>query len=212
MPDDVLGEFRGVKNVRGVGGLEHSRVGVGAIVGSLRHESINRWLFEAMVTLAPAGMDLYEIAIGQLPLFNQDLEGDLPRQVVVFRESVRECHGLVFVTPEYNYSIPGVMKNAIDWASWPQDNPALYGKPGAIIGASPGRSGTMRAQTHLRQILPYCNVHLMNKPEVFVTFAGDKFSEDGRLSDPATTEQVRGFLRSLEAWVRFMGIEAHRIR
>jgi chromate reductase len=197
-----------------VGGIdvERPRVGVGAIVGSLRQDSINRWLFEAMVDLAPPGMDLFEIGAGQLPLFNQDLEDDLPRQVAVFRESVRECDGLVFVSPEYNYSIPGVMKNAIDWASWPQDRPALYGKPGAIIGASAGRSGTMRAQTHLRQILPYCNVHLMNKPEVFITFASDKFTADGRLTDPATIEQVRAFLSGLEAWIRFIGIEARKIR
>src|SRR5688572_25514367 len=101
MPEDGPGEIRGSKNLRGVGELERSRVGVGAIVGSLRHDSINRRLFEAMVALAPPGMDLYEIAIAQLPLFNQDLEGDLPRPVAVFRESIRECHGLVFVTPEY---------------------------------------------------------------------------------------------------------------
>jgi chromate reductase, NAD(P)H dehydrogenase (quinone) len=192
--------------------LERPRLGVGAFVGSLRHDSINRRLFEAMVEIAPQGMDLFEIQLGQLPLFNQDLEGDLPREVAVLRDSVRECDGLVFVTPEYNYSIPGVLKNAIDWASWPQDRPALYGKPAAIIGASAGRSGTMRAQMHLRQMLPYCNVHLMNKPEVFVTFAGDKFDADGRLHDPSTIEQVRAFLGGLEAWVRFLGIEARVIR
>jgi len=192
--------------------LERPRLGVGAIVGSSRHDSLNRRLFEAMVEIAPPGMDLFEITAAHLPLFNQDLETDLPREVAVFRDVVHECDGLVFVSPEYNYSIPGVLKNAIDWASWPQDRPALYGKPGGIIGASAGRSGTMRAQMHLRQILPYCNVHLMTKPEVFVTFAGDKFDDDGRLSDPATMEQIRGFLGGLEAWVRFLCIEARVIR
>jgi len=192
--------------------LERLRLAVGAFVGSLRHDSVNRRLLEAMIAIAPPGMDLFEIPVGILPLFNQDLEGDLPREVPAFREAVRECDGLVFVSPEYNYSIPGVLKNAIDWASWPQDRPALYGKPGTIIGASAGRSGAMRAQLHLRQVLPYCNVHVMNKPEVFITFAGDKFDGEGRLTDPATVEQLRAFLDALDAWIRFMGIEARTIR
>jgi len=192
--------------------LNRPRLGVGAIVGSLRLDSLNRRLFTAMVDIAPPGMDLFEIPIGILPHFNQDLEDDLPREAGVFRDSVRECDGILFVSPEYNYSVPGLLKNAIDWASWPPDHPALYGKPGAITGASAGRSGTMRAQLQLRQMLPYCNVHLMNKPEVFVTFAGDKFDESGRLADPSTIDQVRGFLGGFEAWVRFMGIEARIIR
>ncbi len=165
-----------------------------------------------MVDHAPPGLDLYEIPIGNLPHFDQDFEDEPLPEVTRFRDEVRETSGLLVVTPEYNYSIPGVLKNAIDWASWPLDRAALYGKPGAIIGASAGRSGTMRAQLHLRQVLPYCNVHLMNKPEVFVTFAADKFDEEGRLVDPATQGQLGGFLTSLEAWVRFIGIEARTIR
>jgi chromate reductase len=181
-------------------------------VGSLRQESYNRRLFDAMLELASESVDLFEIPIGALPHFNQDLERELPREVAAFRESIRACDGVLFVSPEYNYSVPGMVKNAIDWASWPQDRPALYGKPGAVIGASAGRSGTMRAQLSLRQILPYCNVHLMNKPEVFVTFAGDKIDDSGKIVDRATIDQLRAFLGGFEAWIRFIGIEARVIR
>jgi chromate reductase, NAD(P)H dehydrogenase (quinone) len=192
--------------------VERNRLEIGAIVGSLRRHSLNRLLYRALVDLAPPLVNLYEIPIGDLPHFDQDLDADPPQEVVDFRGAIRKSDGLVFVSPEYNYSIPGMVKNAIDWASWPQDRQVLSDKPAAIIGASAGRSGTMRGQLHLRQILPYCNVHLMNKPEVFLTFAGDKFDARGRVVDPVTLEQLRAFTLSLEAWVRLMAIEAHRIR
>ncbi len=157
-----------------------------------------------MVELAPDTIDLYEIRIDQLPHYNQDLEDNLPREVAGFREAVSAADGILFVSPEFNHSLPGVVKNAIDWGSRPYPRPPLYGKPGAIVGASSGRSGTMRAQLALRQILPVCNVQLMNKPDVYVTFAEEKFDNSGRLVDPVTIDQLRDFLVGFESWTRLI--------
>src|SRR5687768_9033977 len=120
---------------------------VAGLVGSLRQPSLNRWLYEAAVELSPPRLRLCEAPIGELPLYNDDLdiEGG-PDAVVTFRDQIRNADGLLFVTPEFNYSIPGVLKNAIDWASRPSGYSAIYGKPAAVMGAAAGRSGSMRAQ------------------------------------------------------------------
>ncbi len=186
-----------------------SRVSIAAMIGSLRRESFNRKVFEAMVERTPEGVDLFELAIDRLPFYNEDLDNDdPPNQVTAFRETLSRADGVILITPEYNHSIPAVIKNAIDWGSRPFPKPPLSGKPGAMIGASFGRSGTMRAQLALRQILPVSNVLLMNKPDVYVTFAGEKFDEEGRLVDQVTLEQLDGFLAGFVEWIELVSQKA----
>jgi chromate reductase len=178
---------------------------IGVVIGSLRNNSINRRIFDELRALAPENVDLYEIGIGDLPHYNEDLERDPPQIVSRFREQIAAADGILFITPEYNHSIPGVLKNAIDWASRPHNpRPPIYGKPGAIVGGSTGRSGTMRAQLALRQILPVSNVLVMNKPDVYVTFAEEKFDADGRLADEQTIDQLRDFLGGFVRWIQLV--------
>lgn len=177
-------------------------ISIAVLIGSLRHHSYNRRVFEALVERAPLGIDLFELNIGHLPFYNEDLDhGDPPREVTGFREALSAADGLLFISPEYNHSISAVIKNAIDWGSRPMPRPPLWGKPGAIVGASSGRSGTMRSQLALRQILPVSNVLLMNKPDVYVTFAAEKFDNDGSLVDRLTLEQLDEFLAGFAAWI-----------
>jgi chromate reductase len=178
---------------------------VAGLVGSLRHTSLNRWLFDAAVELSPAGVRLVEVPIGGLPLYNDDLDIDSgPPPVQSFREQIERADGLLFVTPEFNYSIPGVLKNAIDWASRPTGRSAIYGKPAAVMGAAVGRSGTMRAQLHLRQIFVPLNIHGLNKPEIFIPFARDKFDANGRLVDEDFRSQVAAQMGALKAWIELL--------
>lgn len=181
--------------------LNPEPISIGVLIGSLRRHSINRRLFEELRRLAPETIDLREIAIGNLPHYNEDLEQNPPPVVVEFRDAIHASDGILFLTPEFNHSIPGVLKNAIDWASRPAPRPSLYGKPGAILGGSSGRSGTMRAQLALRQILPVANVLLMNKPDVYVTFAEEKFDSDGHLTDAQTIDQLRDHIAGFVQWI-----------
>ena len=172
------------------------------MVGSLRKGSYNKLALKAAMELKPAGMEIEQAEIGDLPLYNDDLrEPGYPPTVHRLRDQIRAADALLFVTPEYNYSVPGVLKNAIDWASRPPDQP-LEGKPAAIMGASPGRLGTARAQYHLRQICVFVNVLPLNRPEVMLAGAAKLFDAEGRLTDEPTRKFIGDLLVSLEAWTR----------
>ena len=172
------------------------------ISGSLRKGSYNTGLLHAASEVLPEGMTLETFDLSSIPLYNDDVRLlGYPEPVKEFRDRIAAADALLIATPEYNYSIPGVLKNAIDWASRPPD-PPLDGKPVAIMGASTGNFGTVRAQMHLRQVCVYCNMFPLNKPEVLVMRARDKFDADGRLVDETGRGLVRDILLALANWVR----------
>jgi chromate reductase, NAD(P)H dehydrogenase (quinone) len=180
---------------------EQDIISVTGLIGSLRKDSFNRLLFENAQQLAPEGMTLSEQAIGSLPHYNEDLESILPESIVRLRNDVSLSDAILIVTPEYNFSIPGVLKNAIDWLSKPTGKSALNRKPVAIMGASSGRSGTMRAQIHLRGILSGLNMDLVGKPDVFLPYSVDKFDERGAITEEFTAESISGLLTALQTLV-----------
>lgn len=157
-------------------------------------------LLRAAEELAPEGVSFSAADIGGLALYNEDIRAEgFPPAVEEMRSRIRAADALVFVTPEYNYSIPGVLKNAIDWASRPPDQP-FHGKPAAIMGASPSMLGSARAQYHLRQVCVYLNILPVNQPEVFVAAANSKFDADGRLTDEPARKLVAQLMQSLVTW------------
>jgi chromate reductase, NAD(P)H dehydrogenase (quinone) len=168
--------------------------------GSLRKGSYNTALLAAAGEMLPEGMTLETFDLSIIPLYNDDVRlAGYPDPVGKFRERIASADALLIVTPEYNYSIPGVLKNALDWASRPPD-PPLNGKPSAIMGASTGNFGTVRSQLHLRQIGVYTNMLLINKPEVLVAHAREKFDGNGRLTDETTRGFVRDLMIALGNW------------
>jgi chromate reductase len=171
--------------------------------GSLREKSYNRALLRAARELAPDGMSIAIAEIGDIPLFDEDVEakGD-PEPVARFKKAIAEADGLLIVTPEYNYGTPGVLKNAIDWASRPPVKSVLNEKPAAIMGATIGSTGTARAQLQLRQAFVFTRTHAMLQPEVLVARAQDKFDAELRLTDERTREHVRKALVAFGDWVR----------
>ena len=172
------------------------------ISGSLRKDSYNTGLLNAASELLPESMTLEKYDLSRVPLYNDDVRAiGYPKPVQEFRERIAAADALLIATPEYNYSIPGVLKNAIDWASRSPD-PPLDGKPVAIMGASTGNFGTVRAQMHLRQICLFCNMLPVNKPEVLVMRAQEKFDSSGRLVDETAREFVRDLLMALADWTR----------
>lgn len=174
------------------------------IAGSLRKGSYNKLVLRAAMELKPAGMDIESFDIAPIPSFNDDLrEQGYPPVVQELREKIRAADALLFVTPEYNYSVPGVLKNAIDWASRPPSQP-FDDKPTAIMGASTGRLGTARAQYHLRQIAVFVNMHVLNRPEVMISGAANAFDASGRLVDEGARKLIAELLVNLADWtVRF---------
>ena len=176
------------------------------IAGSLRRASYNRGLIRAAVQVAPAGTRVEPYDLSEIPMFNADVEatGD-PPAVADLKRAIARADALLLATPEYNHCVPGVLKNAIDWASRPARQSVLTGKPVAIMGASTGRGATARAQAHLRDGLAYTNGFVLPLPEVLVDFAGDKFDEDGNLTDDETAGEVRDLLVSLASWTRRLG-------
>jgi chromate reductase len=172
------------------------------IPGSLREGSFNRSLLRAAQELAPPGMEIQLFDLAAIPLYNGDVEaqGD-PEPVAAFKAAIRQADALLIATPEYNYGVPGVLKNAIDWASRPPASSALRGKPAAILGASPGGGGTVRAQLQLRQAFVFTQTLAMLQPEVLVARAHEKFDSEGRLTDEATRGFVRKFLESFVEWI-----------
>jgi chromate reductase len=186
---------------------EESRAGrdpirILGIAGSLRKASYNRGVLRAAESLMPPGSSLEPFEIRDLPGFDQDRELDPPQKVVELKRSIRAADGLLFVTPEYNYSVPGVLKNAIDWASRPYGDSAWKGKPAAIMGASVGAIGTARAQYHLRQMFVFLDVFAVNQPEVMIGKAEERFDREGNLTDDSTRELIGKLLESLVDWTR----------
>jgi chromate reductase len=170
--------------------------------GSLRKASYNKALLHAAIELAPKNVKVEVFDLDGIPLFNQDLEQQVPEKVKTFKAKIRAADAILIATPEYNYSIPGVLKNAIDWASRPYPDNAFDDKPVAIMGASIGMLGTARAQYHLRQCFVFLNMYPLNKPEVMVTYAPQKFDENEQLTDEETREHVTTLLQSLVVWTK----------
>lgn len=172
------------------------------IAGSLRRESYNRAALRAATQLVPEGATIETFELDGIPGFNQDEEQNPPSKVTDLKRRIREVDAILFVTPEYNYSVPGVLKNAIDWASRPYGDSAWNGKPAAIMGASIGTIGTARAQYHLRQMMVFLNMFPINQPEVMIGNASERFDADGNLTDNETKEFIRQLLQSLVDWTQ----------
>jgi chromate reductase, NAD(P)H dehydrogenase (quinone) len=172
------------------------------IAGSLRKQSFNRSLLRAAQELAPEGARIETFELDGIPAFNQDEEGDPPAKVAELKQRIRSADAILFVTPEYNYSVPGVLKNAIDWASRPYGDSAWNEKPVAIMGASVGTIGTARAQYHLRQMFVFLNMYAVNQPEVMVSNAHKQFDQDGKLTDETAKKLIRQLLEELVSWTR----------
>lgn len=175
------------------------------IAGSLRRGSYNRAALRAAQQLVPEGAVLEIFELDGLPGFSEDDEQNPPARVVELKARLRAADAVLIVTPEYNYSIPGVLKNAIDWASRPYGDSAWEGKPAAIMGASVGALGTARAQYHLRQVFVFLNVFPLNEPEVMIARAAERFDADGNLTDEEARRRIRALLEALVAWT-------HRLR
>jgi chromate reductase, NAD(P)H dehydrogenase (quinone) len=172
------------------------------ICGSLRKSSYNRAALRAASELLPDGMSLILAEIADIPLYNEDVrQAGFPPPVQRLREAIAAADALLFATPEYNYSVSGVLKNAIDWASRPPDQP-FNGKPVAVMGASAGLWGTSRAQYHLRQSCVFLNMLPINKPEVLIAQAQNKFDAEGRLTDQTTRDLIAQLLVALRDWAR----------
>jgi chromate reductase len=172
------------------------------IAGSLRQASYNRGTLRAATELVPEDAEIEIFDLEGIPGFNQDEEQNPPGKVAELKRKIREADAILFVTPEYNYSIPGVLKNAIDWASRPYGDSAWNGKPAAIMGASIGGIATARAQYHLRQMMVFLNMFPVNQPEVMIGNAGEKFDENGNLTDETTKDFIRQLLQNLVDWTR----------
>jgi chromate reductase, NAD(P)H dehydrogenase (quinone) len=172
------------------------------IAGSLRRQSYNRSALRAAQQLVPEGAALEIFELDGIPGFNQDEEQNPPAKIVELKKRVRAADAILFVTPEYNYSVPGVLKNAIDWASRPYGDSAWDGKPAAIMGASIGNIATARAQYHLRQMFVFLNIFPLNQPEVMIGNAAERFDENGNLTDETTKDYIRKLLQSLVEWTR----------
>jgi chromate reductase len=170
--------------------------------GSLRKGSYNKSLLNAALELVPEDARLEIFNLDGIPPFNQDLEEKPPAKVKEFKKKIRDADAILIATPEYNYSIPGVLKNAIDWASRPYGDNAFEGKPVAIMSASGGMLGGARAQYHLRQTFVFLDMHPINRPEVIVPSAYEKIDEEGRVSDEKTKQKIGELLKNLVAWTR----------
>jgi chromate reductase len=167
---------------------------VGYFVGSLSSTSVNRILSKALIRLAPEGLEFTEIPIGNLPLYSPDYDSDYPPEATALKEAIARADAILFVTPEYNRSIPGALKNAIDWASRPWGQNSFHHIPAGVIGASVGAIGTALAQQSLRAVLSFCNARQMTSPEAYIQFSRDVFTEDGEVTNEATAEFLRNYM------------------
>jgi chromate reductase len=180
------------------------------IAGSLRRGSLNRALLRAAIELAPPRIRITPHDLIDIPLYNGDVEATaVPQSVTDLRSAVREADALLIAAPEYNHGVPGVLKNTIDWLSRPPRSSALDGKPAAIMGASPGMTGTARSQTQLRQAFVFTNTYAMVQPEVLVARAHEKFDANGQLTDTPTREFLQQFLLRFEVWIDRIGGRRH---
>ncbi len=171
------------------------------IVGSLRKDSINRKVAKALAELAPSALKLDIVEIGHLPLYNQDGDANPPAVWTAFRERVKAADAVLFVTPEYNRSVPAPLKNALDVGSRPYGQSAWNGKPGAVVSASPGAIGGFGANHHLRQSLVFLNVPAMQQPEAYIGGADKLFDADGKLNNDGTRKFLQTFMQAFAAWI-----------
>jgi chromate reductase len=167
---------------------------IGYFVGSLSSSSINRVLSRALIRLAPEDLEFTEIPIGNLPLYNPDFDANYPAEATALKEAIAAADAVLFVTPEYNRSIPGALKNAIDWASRPWGQNSFHHIPAGVIGTSPGSIGTAVGQQSLRAVLSFCNARQMTSPEAYIQFSQDVFSDDGEVSNQATETFLRDYM------------------
>jgi chromate reductase, NAD(P)H dehydrogenase (quinone) len=174
---------------------------VGFFVGSLARASINRKLAKALVRLAPPELELTEISFRELPLYSYDYDEDYPPVAKAFKQAIAEVDAVLFVTPEYNRSIPGALKNAIDWASRPYGRNAFTRKPSAVIGTSPGSIGTAVAQQQLRSVLGFCNSPQMNAPEAYLQFTSGLITDEGEVTNESTAEFLRSYMKELHEFL-----------
>jgi len=178
-----------------------SRYQVGYLVGSLSRASINRILAKALIRLAPPSLAFREIPIGDLPLYNHDFDDDYPPEGRELKAALAAVDAILFVTPEYNRSIPGALKNAIDWASRPWGDNSFANKPAAVIGASTGAIGTAVAQQSLRGVLSFCNARQMTAPEAYIQFTPGLFTDDGEVTDPTTTQFLADYMQEFATYI-----------
>lgn len=174
---------------------------VGYFVGSLSSTSINRVLSRALIRLAPANMEFTELPIGNLPLYSPDYDDDYPPEATALKEAIAGSDAVLFVTPEYNRSIPGALKNAIDWASRPWGQNSFDHMPAAVIGASIGQIGTAVGQQSLRSVLSFCNARQMTAPEAYIHFRPGLFADDGEVSDESTAAFLTDFMQEFRTHV-----------
>jgi chromate reductase len=174
---------------------------VGYFVGSLATKSINRLLAKALINLKPAQLHMTEISYKDLPLYSYDYDAAYPPVATAFKDSIAAVDAVLFVTPEYNRSIPGALKNAIDWASRPYGTNAFTRKPSAVIGTSPGKIGTAVAQQHLRSILAFCNSPLMNSIEAYIQFEKGLIDEAGHVSDETTRKFLQNYIAEFYGFI-----------
>ena len=174
-----------------------ARYKVGYFVGSLSSTSINRELSRALIRLAPEDLEFNEIPIGNLPLYSQDYDANYPPEAIALKDAVRQADAVLFVTPEYNRSIPGALKNAIDWASRPWGENAFDHIPAGVIGASIGQIGTAVGQQSLRAVLSFCNARQMTAPEAYITYSPDVFTGDGEVATESTKAFLTNYMQEL---------------
>ena len=174
---------------------------IAVFVGSLRKESYNLKTAKALMALAPESLSLQIVGISDLPMFNEDLEATPPEQWTTLRDQIRAADGLLFLTPEYNRSVPGVLKNAIDVGSRPYGQNSWDGKPGAVVSVSIGNISGFGANHHLRQSLVFVNVPTMAQPEAYIGSAADLFDDAGNLTNESTREFLKSYLSAFEQWV-----------
>jgi chromate reductase, NAD(P)H dehydrogenase (quinone) len=174
---------------------------VGYLVGSLATESINRKLAKALIHLAPEQLEFAEISFRDLPLYSYDYDADYPQLARDFKAAIKKSDAVLFVTPEYNRSIPGGLKNAIDWASRPYGTNSFTRKPSAVIGTSPGSIGTAVAQQSLRSVLSFCDSPQMNSPEAYIQFAPGLITDDGEVTNESTESFLRNFMAEFHVFI-----------
>jgi chromate reductase len=174
---------------------------VGYLIGSLAAGSINRKLAKALARLAPPELTMSEISFKDLPLYSYDYDADYPPAGIAFKAAIAAVEAVLFVTPEYNRSIPGGLKNAIDWASRPYGTNSFAHKPSAVIGTSPGAIGTAVAQQNLRSVLGFCNSPQMNAPEAYIHFTPGLITDDGEVTDDGTAEFLRNFMEEFHIFI-----------
>ena len=174
---------------------------VGYLIGSLATQSINRKLARALIRLAPDGLEFTEIPFGELPLYSYDYDADFPEVARHFKAAIKASDAILFVTPEYNRSIPGALKNAIDWASRPYGTNAFARKPSAVIGTSPGAIGTAVAQQDLRSVLGFLNAPQMNAPEAYIQFTPGLITDDGEVTVESTEAFLRDYMKEFAIFI-----------